>query len=100
MELRVFERVNSTVKAELYFDNGVYEVTVRNLSRNGLYIDTDICPPCESNIVVVLTLDDNYLLLRGKVKRTVNINELSSIGVELFNPSQNYIKYISKSLNQ
>ena len=100
MKSRVLERVDSNVKAEIYYDDGIYEATVRNLSRNGMYIDTNTCPPCESNIVVVLSLGDNFLMLRGKVKRTVNTNELSGIGIELFNPSQGYINFVSSSLNQ
>lgn len=100
MEKRAFERLDLNIQVDLYYDNGIYESTVRNLSVNSLYIDTDTCPPCESSIMVMLTLGDDFFTLRGTVKRTVNTNELSGVGVELLNPSQSYSKFVSSLLKQ
>ncbi len=98
MEKRFSERVYSNIKVAFYYDNGIYEATAKNLSKNGMYIDTDTCPPHESDIVVSLNQGHNYFTLPGKVKRTVNTNELFSIGVELINPSQGYSEFVSSKM--
>ncbi len=48
MEKRFSERVYSNIKIDFYYDNGIYEATAKNLSKNGMYINADKCPPCES----------------------------------------------------
>ena len=99
MEKRAFERVDSYIQVYVYHDNGIYEGAVRNLSKNGLYIDMDTFTPCESAIMVVLVHDDKVFKLGGKVKRTVNTNELRGIGVGLVNPSQSYFKFVSSAMD-
>ena len=96
MEKRAFERVPEKVRVDFYYDNKMYEGTMTNLSRNGLHIDAEMCPPFESNLEVVLILGDEVFKLPGKVKRLVNTNELSSsMGVELSVPSQSYCEFVS-----
>ena len=97
MEKRTFERVDLNIQVDVYCDNVIYEGAVRNLSKNGLYIDTDIFHRSESAIVVVLVQDDKVFKLSGKVKRKVNTNGLSGIGVGLINPSQSYFKFVSNA---
>lgn len=100
MGKRVFKRVDSNIKADLYYDNGIYEVTISNLSRNGMCIDTYIHTPCESNIEVVLLLADKVFKLRGKVKRVVHTNAFTNrIGVELFDSSKSYSSCVSNSMD-
>ena len=99
MEKRAFERVDSNMQVDVYCDNRIYEGAVRNLSKNGLYIDTDTFYPCESAILVVLVQDDKIFKLSGKVKRRVNTNELSGIGIWLVNPSQRYFKFVSSAMD-
>jgi choline kinase len=99
MEKRAFERVDSNMQVDVYCDNRIYEGAVRNLSKNGLYIDTDTFYPCESAIMVVLVQDDKVFKLSGKVKRRVNTNELSGIGVGLVNLSQRYFKFVSSAMD-
>lgn len=93
---RAFERVQEKIRVDFYYNNEMYEGTVTNLSRNGLQIDSEMCPPFESNLEVVLILGDEVFNLPGKVKRLINTNELnSSMGVELSVPSQGYCKFVS-----
>jgi hypothetical protein len=96
VEKRAFERMPEKVPVDFYFDNEIYEGTVTNLSRNGLHIDAEMCPPFESNLEVVLILGDEVFRLPGKVKRLVNRDGLSgSMGVELSVPSQSYCEFVS-----
>ena len=74
----------------------MYEGKVTDLSRNGLHIDFEMCPPFESNIEVILILGDEVFKLSGKVRRLVSTNELSGgMGVELLDPSQSYSDFVS-----
>ena len=100
MEKRFSERVYSNIKIDFYYDNGIYEATAKNLSKNGMYINTEKCPPSESDIVVSLNQGHNFFTLPGKVKRTVNANNLCGIGIELQNPSQSYYEFVSDFMNK
>ena len=96
MGKRAFERVQEKLQVDFYYDNEMREGIVTNLSRNGLHINSKMCPPFESDLDVVLILGDEVFKLSGKVKRLVNTNELnSSMGVELSVPSQSYCEFIS-----
>ncbi len=99
MEKRFSERVYSNIKVDFYYNNGIYEATAKNLSKSGMYIDTDKCLPYESNIVVSLNQGNNFFTLPGKVKRTVSTNKLCGIGIELLNPSQSYFKFVSNCMD-
>ena len=96
MGKRVFERVPGKMRIDFYYDNEMHEGTVTNISRNGLYIDAEICLPLESNLEVVLILGDEVFKLLGKVKRRVNTNELSGgMGVKLLAASEGYCEFVS-----
>ena len=96
MRNRVFERVLDKLRVDLYYDNQIYEGTVTNLSRSGLGIDAEICPPPGSHLEVVLVLGDESFQLPGKVRRRISTNELkSSMGVELSDTSESFCKFIS-----
>ena len=96
MGIRAFERVREKIRVDFYYNNEVYEGTVTDISHNGLHIDSEICPPFESDLEVVLILGDEVFRLPGKVKRVVNANEANSgMGVELSVPPQSYCKFIS-----
>jgi len=99
MEKRAFKRVDLNIQVDVYCEKGIYEGAVRNLSKNGLYIDTDRFLPCKSAILVVFDQDDKVFKLSSKVKRRVNTNELSGIGVALVNPSQSYFKFVSSAMD-
>ncbi len=96
MEKRAFKRVPEKVRIDFSYDNEMYEGTVRNFSKSGMYIVSEDCPPSESNIGVVLILGDEVFKSYGKVKRRVYGNELSGgMGVELLDPSSSYAEFVS-----
>jgi hypothetical protein len=96
VEKRACERFPEKVPVDFYYDSIMYEGIVTNLSRNGLHIDAEICPPFESNLEVVLILGDEVFNLPSKVKRLVSRDTLScSIGVEIPFPSESYCEFVS-----
>ena len=95
VEKRAFKRIPEKVPVDFCFDNEMYEGTVTDLSRNGLHIDAQMCPPFESDLEVVLILGDEVFKLPCKVKRLVTRAELDSMGVELLVRSQSYCEFVA-----
>ena len=88
--------VSTKLPVDIYWGGELHEGVVKNLSRDGMCIDADTCPPSGSDIEVVLILGDEAFKLPGKVHRTLSKNESSGImSVELSNPSEGYLRFVS-----
>ena len=95
MGKRGFWRVSTNLPVDFFWDNYLHEGAVKNLSGSGMYIESDICPPRESDIGVVFIVGDEVFRLTGKVTRTVGANGTSGgIGVELLTPAIDYRKFV------
>jgi hypothetical protein len=98
MEKRAFQRVPEKIRVDLYYEHDSYEGTVTDLSQNGLHIETQIHPPFEADLEVVLILGDEVFELFGKVKRLENKSS-SGMGVELTAPSEHYCRFVSTMID-
>ena len=96
VEKRAYDRMPENVPVDFYYDKKIYEGIVTNLSRKGLHIIAELCPPFESNLKVVLILGDEVFNLPGKVKRSVKSDgSIGTIGVELSGPSKSYCDFLT-----
>ena len=96
MEKRLVERVSANLPVDYYWGNELHEGMMKNLSRKGMCIDAETCPPIGSDIEVILVLGDEVFNLPAKVNRTLSRNELSGImSIELSEPSESYSKFVS-----
>jgi DUF4097 and DUF4098 domain-containing protein YvlB len=102
MERRAFERFPAKLQARIFFGNMVYTGVITNVSRNGMFISTKMGFPMDVVFMTVILLDNNSTVdIPVKVKRTVKINDCNGdvkcgLGVELLNPPQKYLEFISK----
>ena len=95
MGKRGFGRVSIKLPVDLYWGGEMHEGVVTNLSGNGMYIKSEICPAGGSDIGVVLIVGDEVFNILGKVKRTENSNGSGGgMGVELLCPSLDYRKFV------
>ena len=96
MEKRVFEKVSMNLPVDYYCGTKLHEGVVKNISRDAMCIDAEVCLPFGSSIEVILILGDEVFNLRGMVKRTLSRNELSGImSIKLSEPSESYCKFVS-----
>ena len=97
MEKRAFERIPVNVEVEYICNNTVYCGTVKNISRNGMFLDVDeLCFPFNSPIELVFTFKNNVLRVPADLNRIVmSPDSNDSIGVELYKPSQDYLDFIN-----
>jgi len=102
---RAHERVPVDIEITFLQYNLKYSGTVKNISRNGMYIESDtplpfnckfdIHLPLKSRLKVVITFNNNVLIFPMRVKRLVmKKNCLMGMGVMLMHSSQPYLDFL------
>lgn len=96
-EKRAFKRIPVNIDARFFHGNIFYSGIVRNLSGQGMFIDTKKCLPSDSMFVVIIREDDDLLKVIVKVKRvSTNSETCSGMGLELINPSSAYLGLVHR----
>jgi len=96
MKRRVVERVPASINVRLL--NGETESlgTVKNLSEKGMFISTELSFPIEQQLEILFFLKKMVLHLPGNIRSLNKSGEIyNGIGVELINPPQDYIEFVS-----
>ena len=97
MQRRSFERIPVDFKVRYFCGDTALNGTVTNLSENGMFIDTTIDFPFDSNFELVLPLEDEVVKISAIIKRVVkNKGAYEGMGVELVNPPDNYLQLVNK----
>jgi len=96
MGIRTFDRIPVIIDVEINYDKKVYKGTLMNLSENGMFIRTNNMPsPLHSRIEISIPMNEEVISVSGKLVREENIRGYyNGIGVEVLNPSKNYIDFI------
>jgi len=103
MKKRAHERISVNVQVSLFCENEEYTGTIKNLSNNGMLIETEICPSLKSILRTIISAKLNIAIpsktgileVPVKVRRLVKTNEYDmGIGVELSNPQENYLAFV------
>ena len=70
--------------------------TLMNISECGMFIRTNKMPsPLHSQIEITIPLKDESINISGRLVREENIRGYyNGIGVEVLNPSQNYMDFV------
>ena len=93
---RAFERIPVDFKVRYFFGDAAWNGTVTDLSENGMFIDTTIDFPFDSNFELVLPLNDEVMKISAIIKRVVrNKGKYNGMGVELVNPPENYLQLVN-----
>jgi len=59
IEKRAKERIPASIDAKHFVGNSLYAGTVKNLSENGIYINSDFCLPTNSLFELLISLNEN-----------------------------------------
>ncbi len=75
--------------------NMFYTGNIKNLSKEGMFIKTNMLVPSSSLFVVILSVKDKLLRLLARARRIVEKNStLSGIGIEIIDPPQQYTDFV------
>ena len=97
MQRRAFERIPVEFKVRYFCGDTPCNGTVTNLSENGMFIDTTIDFPFDSNFEIVLPLHDEVMKISATIKRVVKSKgAYNGMGVELVNPPENYLQLVNE----
>lgn len=97
MQRRAFERIPVEYKVRYFCGDIACIGTVTDLSENGMFIDTTIDFPFDSNFELLLPLNDEVVKVSAIIKRVVkNRGVYEGMGVELVNPPENYLQFVDE----
>jgi hypothetical protein len=97
MQRRAFDRIPVDFKVRYFLGDTACNGTVTNLSENGMYIDTSIDFPFDSNFELVLPMKDKVMKLSAVIRRVVKSEgAYRGIGVELVEPPDNYLQFVNE----
>lgn len=97
MQRRAFERIPVELKVRYFLGDTACNGTVINLSEKGMYIDTEIDFPFDSNFELVLPLKDEVMKMSAVIRRVVRSTDgYEGMGIELLNPPDNYLQFVNE----
>ena len=94
-ERRASKRITANVETKFFISNMFYAGNVKDFSKEGMLIKTNIIVPFGSLFVVTLSVKDKLLKLLVRVRRIVEKNSIfPGVGVEVINPPQQYADFV------
>ncbi len=103
MKKRAYKRTSVNVPVSFFCDNEEYTGTMKNLSNNGIYIETELCPALKSilravipaKIIIHIPSRNGVVEVPVKVRRLAKTDgNYVGIGVELANPQENFLAFV------
>jgi len=97
MQRRAFERISVDFKVRYFCGDTAWNGNVTDLSENGMFIDTTIDFPFDSNFELVLPINDEVMKISAVIKRMVKDKGVyKGMGVELVDPPENYLQLVNE----
>jgi Tfp pilus assembly protein PilZ len=93
---RAFERITKSVYVKLLTGKSEYAGIIMNLSEKGMFISTKGTFLVKPKLKILIPLKEENLKVQGKIQSVGKAGKVyNGIGVELLNPPQNYLNFIS-----
>jgi len=100
MDRRAHERYPASLQARLFFGNMIYSAKITNISKKGMFVNTNIRFPVNTEFIMIVLLNNRTVKIPIKVRRTIkresayNSRTDCGIGVELLDAPQSYIDFV------
>jgi hypothetical protein len=96
MEKRAYDRTPANMLIKFFYDNAVYTGTIKNLSENGMYIETeDYLYYYKSKFIIHIPFQDDVIVVPVELRRLAKTKgSYKGIGVELLNPPERYLELL------
>ena len=103
---RAHQRISLDIETTFIQFNTKYAGTVKNISKNGMYIESDkplpfnskldLLIPFKTKLNVFIKFNNTVLGVSARVNRLVKDGDsFNGMGVMLLNPSQSYLDFLS-----
>jgi len=98
MEKRFYQRVyTNNIETKYFCGNTMHTGTVENLSENGMFINTMVCFPFESQFEAFIHSNYGVMKVPVRVSRIVKTDDVyNGMGVEIVNPPVNYLEFVKR----
>ena len=97
IEKRAKERIPASIDAKHFVGNSLYAGTVKNLSENGIYINSDFCLPTNSLFELLISLNENVSNIPVKVRRAVKEGAFyNAMGIEVLKQPKEYLEFVNR----
>ncbi len=97
MQRRAFERIPVDFKVRYFCGDAAWNGTVTDLSENGMFINTTINFPFDSNFELLLPLNEEVIKISAVIKRMVRSKGIyKGMGVELVTPPESYLQLVNE----
>ena len=105
MKKRGYERIQLDMKVDFLQLREKYAGTIKNISQNGMYIETneplpfhsnfDLHVPFKSKLKILINFNNNVLEIPVRVRRLVkNGSSFNGMGVALVDTSEGYLDFL------
>jgi Tfp pilus assembly protein PilZ len=101
-ERRSHERFPTRLQARLFYGNIIFSGMVTNISKRGMFVNTRIKFPVNSELILALLVDGKVLNIPIRIRRfsspvnkSGHANE-SGIGIELLDTPRSYLDFIGR----
>ncbi len=92
---RAFERIPTCICVKFFSGKSEHTGIILNLSEKGMFIGTKVTFPLKPKLEILIPLKEEILKVQGKIKSFGKAGKIyNGIGVELLNPTQNYLKFV------
>jgi hypothetical protein len=91
MEKRSLKRTSVHINSTFFYGNHLFPGTVLNLSEKGMFISSKILFPYDAMMAIVIPKE---IVAVASVKWGKAANSHHTIGVELLNPSKDYLELV------
>ena len=96
MEKREFKRTEITLPVKYLCENMLYNGTVKNISENGMFINTCNFLPCNNKVELLIPLKEEISRFSAIIRRIEREDDSRyNIGIELLNPPEKYMEFIN-----
>ena len=97
MEKRASKRVNEKLSVRFPGRNTFYSGTATDLSETGMFINSEIYFPIQSEFEMLVLLKEDVLKVPVKIARIVKRDDsYDGMGVELLNLPKKYLEHLIK----
>ena len=95
MEKRSFQRESTNQSVRLAWANEISSGTVTNVSGKGMFINTNMTLPIESELEILFSIKGKIIKLPAKVSRILKKGDVyDRMGVEIINPPKEYLEFL------
>jgi hypothetical protein len=97
-ERRAFNRIPAYIGVHFFFGNSLCSGTIKNLSENGMLVDTKICFPLQSRFDILFPLKqkEDSFNIPAEVSRVIKEGSFyDAMGVKVVYQPHEYLEYVT-----